>query len=96
MSGLENLDVDLSVVLGKTVMSLQRFLKLGRGAVVELETGDGELVDIRANGHLVARGEVAVSAGRIAVEITELVGRPIIVRDAGARIGDQIEIGNEF
>lgn len=87
VGGLDTLDVDLSVVLGKTAMPLHELLKLGRGAVVELATGDGEEVELLANGHLIARGRAAVRQGRIAVEVTALVTKPTVTRQPGARIG---------
>ena len=87
MSGLDKLDVDLSVILGKASMPLGRFLKLGRGSVIALDTGERDRVDICANGHLIAQGEVAVAGGRISVEVTALARKPAIHREPGTRLG---------
>ena len=87
MSGLDKLDVDLSVVLGQASMTLGRFLKLGRGSVITLDTGEDDRVDIRANGHLIGQGEVAVSGGRIAVAVTSLARKPTVLREPGTRLG---------
>ena len=90
MTGLDTLHVELAVVLGKTRMPLAQLLKLGRGAVVALETGHADPIEILANGHLIARGEVTVRAGAISVRILEMVRKPAVIRDAGARIGGGI------
>jgi flagellar motor switch protein FliN/FliY len=87
VAGLENLDVDVAVVLGKTFMPLNAFLKLGRGAVIDLESGDTDLVEILANGHLIARGEVAVNGTNVRIEVTELVERTTVVTEPGMTIG---------
>jgi hypothetical protein len=48
---------------------------VGRGAVVELDSGVGDQVQIMVNNMLIARGEIVVVNDRIAVEITEVVRR---------------------
>ncbi|ABC23965.1 FliM/FliN family flagellar motor switch protein [Rhodospirillum rubrum] len=66
--------VEISVVLGKAVLRVNQLLKLGRGAVVELEQKISEPVEIYANDILVARGEVIITDGdKIGVTLTELV-----------------------
>lgn len=92
MAGFESLNVDVSVVLGKTSMPLSQFLKLGRGAVIDLDSGDSDLVTILANGHPVARGEVAVNGTAVQIEITELVRKPTTVRTADMTIGAACEL----
>ena len=87
MAGLDDLDVELTVVLGKTRMPLRQLLRLGRGAIVALDAADRDLVDILANGHPIARGEVVVNAGAISVKVTEMVRKPMVLRDPGTRIG---------
>jgi flagellar motor switch protein FliN len=96
MAGLENLDVDVAVVLGKTCMPLSHFLKLGRGAVIDLESGDTDLVEILANGHLIARGEVAVNGTNVRIEITEIVPKATIVRERGTTIGDACHLDHDL
>ena len=88
MSTLENLDVDLTVVLGHNRMPVHMLLRMGRGAVVELESTETDMVDILANGHPIARGQIVVTGNRIAVEITELIKKPGVVRERGVTIGD--------
>ena len=61
-------------VVGKTTMQVSQLLKLGRGAVVELDRKLGEAIDIYVNNRLVARGEVVmVDDTRLGVTMTEIV-----------------------
>ena len=67
-------DVDISVVLGQSTLRVNQLLKLGRGAVVELEQKTSDPVEILANEVLIARGEVVITSGdKIGVTLTELV-----------------------
>ena len=65
--------VNISAVLGRTSMQVSQLLKLGRGAVVELDRKVGEAVDIYVNNRLVARGEVVVVEDRLGVTMTEII-----------------------
>jgi len=66
--------VTVSAVLGKATMQVSQLLKLGRGAVVELDRKLGEAIDIYVNNRLVARGEVVmVDDSRLGVTMTEIV-----------------------
>ncbi|MFZ4541056.1 MAG: flagellar motor switch protein FliN [Rickettsiales bacterium] len=73
LEAVSDIPVSISVVLGKTSMQVQQLLKLGRGAVVELDRKVGEPVDILVNNRLVARGEVVVVEDKIGVTMTEIV-----------------------
>ena len=68
-----DIPVQVSVVLGKTTMQVNQLLKLGRGAVIELDRKVGEPVDVFVNNRLVARGEVVVVEDRIGVTMTEII-----------------------
>lgn len=71
---LMEVNVDLSVVLGRTLLRVYQLLKLGRGAVVELNRQINEPVEILANEIPIAKGEVVVTdEGYIGVKITELL-----------------------
>lgn len=71
---LMEVNVDLSVVLGRTLLRVYQLLKLGRGAVVELNRQINEPVEILANEIPIAKGEVIVTdEGYIGVKITELL-----------------------
>lgn len=68
-----DIPVKVSVILGKTDMQVSQLLKLGRGAVIELDRKVGEPIDIFVNNRLVARGEVVVVEDRIGVTMTEIM-----------------------
>jgi flagellar motor switch protein FliN len=66
--------VQVQVVLGRTWMPMTQLLKLGRGAVVELDRKVGEPVEVLVNGRLVARGEIViVEDQRLGVTLSEIV-----------------------
>lgn len=66
--------VRLSVELGRTEMSLRDVLALGEGSVVALNRLTDELLDVTANGRVIARGEVVAEDGRFALRIVSLAG----------------------
>lgn len=68
-----DIPVQITVVLGKTSMQVNQLLKLGRGAVIELDKKVGEAIDIFVNNRLVARGEVVVVEDRIGITMTEII-----------------------
>jgi flagellar motor switch protein FliN len=73
---LDKVSVDLSVVLGRSRMPIHQLLRMGRGAVIELQSGEEDEVEILANDMPVARGLVTVQGNRIAIEVRELIRRP--------------------
>jgi len=74
MEAVYDIPVQVSAVLGRATMQVSQLLKLGRGAVVELDRKLGEAVDIYVNNRLVARGEVVmVEDNRLGVTMTEIV-----------------------
>jgi flagellar motor switch protein FliN/FliY len=72
---LDDVTVDISVVLGTTSMPIHQVLRLGRGAIIELDASEDDEVRILANNLPVARGTVVVSGNRIAVEVKQLLPR---------------------
>jgi flagellar motor switch protein FliN/FliY len=75
LATLDNVPVDIAVVLGRTFMPIHQVLRLGRGAIIELDSSEDDEVRILANNMPVARGTVIVSGNRIAVEIKRLLPR---------------------
>jgi flagellar motor switch protein FliN/FliY len=75
MATLEKVSLDISVVLGSTLMPVHQVLRLGRGAVIELDAHENDEVKILANDFPVAKGSVVVSGNRIAVEVKEMLPR---------------------
>jgi flagellar motor switch protein FliN/FliY len=75
LATLDNVSVNIAVVLGTTSMPIHQVLRLGRGAVIELDASEEDEVRILANNLPVARGTVIVSGNKIAVEVKELLPR---------------------
>jgi flagellar motor switch protein FliN/FliY len=71
----ERVSLDISIVLGTTVMPIHQVLRLGRGAIIELGAQEDDDVQILANNLPVARGTVIVNGNRIAVEVKEMLPR---------------------
>jgi len=72
---LDNVSVDIAVVLGTTSMPIHQVLRLGHGAIIELDSSEDDAVRILANNFPVAKGTVVVSGNKIAVEVNYLLAR---------------------
>ena len=75
MAELEKVALDISVVLGTAWMPVHQVLRLGRGAIIELEATEEDEVTILANNMPIASGMVMVNGDRIAVEVKEMLPR---------------------
>ena len=75
MATLDKVSLDIQVVLGTTDMPIHQVLRLGRGAIIELDASEEDEVKILVNNFPVARGTVVVSGNRIAVEIKDMLPR---------------------
>ncbi|HEX9702653.1 MAG TPA: flagellar motor switch protein FliN [Rhodospirillales bacterium] len=73
VEALMDVEVEITAVLGTTEMPISQILKLGRGAVVELNRTVGEDIEVHANNRLVAKGEVIVVDDRLGVTMTEII-----------------------
>ncbi|MBN8521037.1 MAG: flagellar motor switch protein FliN [Alphaproteobacteria bacterium] len=73
VTAIYDIPVQISAVLGRASMPVNQLLKLGRGAVVELDRKVGEAIDIYVNNRLVARGEVVVVEDKLGITMTEIV-----------------------
>lgn len=69
MDQVQHVDVEISVVLGRCVLPMQQLLRMGRGAVIPLDSSEGDQVWVLANNHPIARAEIAIQGDRVAVEI---------------------------
>jgi len=69
-SQVHSVDVEISVVLGRSVLPMHQLLRMGRGAVIALDARENEPVWILANNHPIARGEINVQGERLAVTVT--------------------------
>jgi flagellar motor switch protein FliN/FliY len=80
MAQLETVSLDISVVLGTTIMPIHQMLRMARGAIIELDATEDDEVQILANDMPIARGQVVINGNRIGVQITEMLPRPIELR----------------
>jgi flagellar motor switch protein FliN/FliY len=72
---LDNVSIDIAVVLGTSSMPIHQVLRLGRGAIIELDATEDDEVKILANNFPVAKGTVVVNGNKIAVEVRRLLPR---------------------
>ncbi len=70
MSQVNSVIVEISVVLGRSILPMQQLLRMGRGAVIPLDAKATDEVWILANNHPVARGEIQISDDKIAISVT--------------------------
>jgi flagellar motor switch protein FliN len=75
MNTLNAIEVDITVELGAANMPIHHLLRMGRGAVIELDTTERDPLRVYANNTLIAHGEVKVGDGHLSVEITEKLKR---------------------
>ena len=73
MSSVKDVKVEISVLLGRSVIPMHQLLRMGRGAVIELDSHQDEPVTILANNKPVAKGEILIEGDRIAVSISEIL-----------------------
>ncbi|MFC7053537.1 FliM/FliN family flagellar motor switch protein [Hansschlegelia quercus] len=76
MPQIDKVNLELSVVLGAAQIPIHQLLRMGRGAVIELSSMEGDAVTLLANDHPIAHGSVFVNGERIGVEITEMLLKP--------------------
>lgn len=72
-NAVEGVKVEISVVIGKSVIPIHQLLRMGRGAVIELGTQQDDEVWILANNEPIAKGEIVLQGDRIAVSVTDTV-----------------------
>ena len=75
MTTLDKVSLDISVVLGTSVMPVHQVLRLGRGAIIELDATEDDDVKILANNFPVATGTVVINGNRIAIEVKDMLPR---------------------
>ncbi len=67
--------IETTAILGTTHIPVSQLLKVGRGAVIELDSGVDDPIQIMANDVLIARGDVVIVDDKIAIQINEMVKR---------------------
>ena len=83
MATIDKVSLDIAVVLGSTSMPVHQALRLGRGAIIELDATEEDEVQIFVNNFPVAKGTVVVNGNRIAIEIKEMLPRAADKRLSG-------------
>ena len=80
---LADIPVRLSVEVGSTAIKLSELMDLNEGSIVELDRQSHELLDIMANGTLIAKGEVVTVNGRFGIRVLEVVAADARLAGAG-------------
>ena len=75
MEAINRVSVEISVILGRTHMPIRQLLKMGRGAVIDLDAGHEDECWIYANGELIARGEIMMIGDKIGVSVTRMMAQ---------------------
>lgn len=75
LESLGDIELDVTLELGRAEMTIEELLQLRAGSVVSLDKAAGEPIDILANGRLVARGEVIVVEGKFGVRLCEVIAQ---------------------
>lgn len=73
LRALENIEVEMSVEVGRTEISISDLLRLNEGSVVELDRLAGEPLDILVNGTMIAKGEVVMVGERFGIRFSDIV-----------------------
>src|SRR5579864_8417769 len=77
MSLLRDVEVEITLEIGRRRMRIADVLKLATGQTLELAKAAGEPLDIFVNGRLLGRGEAVVAGDRYGVRITEIFAAPV-------------------
>lgn len=75
MSAINDVEVELSIVLGATRLPVREILAMSRGAMIPLDCTQDEPSLVIVNGHVVARGQILVEEDRMSLEITDILKR---------------------
>jgi flagellar motor switch protein FliN len=70
---LENINVEMTVEVGRTEITIRDLLRLNEGSVIELDRLAGDPLDIRVNGTMIAKGEVVMVGERFGIRFGEIV-----------------------
>lgn len=75
---IQDVDVEVYAVLGQSTMLVSQLLKIGRGAIIELDQRTSDPVEIRVNQQLIAYGEIVTVEDKLGVTITEIVKNQVV------------------
>jgi len=71
VSQLGAVKIEISVLLGRCLLPMKQLLRMGRGAVIPLDSFEGDDVWILANNYPIARGEITIQGDKVGVIVTE-------------------------
>jgi len=74
-NSVNNVTIEVVVVLGRAEMPIHQLLRMGRGAVIELDTHENDEVQIMANDVPIARGEILLEGEKIGISVTKKLTR---------------------
>ncbi len=72
-TNIDNVKLEIAVVLGRSTIPMHQLLRMGRGAVIELDSHQDDPVTVLANDRPVAKGEIVIQGDKIAVSVSELL-----------------------
>ena len=75
-----DIDLNVSVVLGRTKMALKDIFELGKGSLIELDTLENQEVEIYVNGRKIGYGQIVVIDQNFGVRITNILGEDELVK----------------
>ena len=79
MLGLDKVGIEISVVLGGRTLCLREVLRLGKGAMIDLDMLDDNVVELRANAHPIALGRIMTYPdGRVGIEVGQILSQPAL------------------
>ena len=73
LRALENIEVEMSIEVGRAEITISELLRLNEGSVVELDRLAGEPLDILVNGTMIAKGEIVMVGERYGIRFTDIV-----------------------
>ena len=73
LRALENIEVVMSIEVGRAKITISELLRLNEGSVVELDRLAGEPLDILVNGTMIAKGEIVMVGERYGIRFTDIV-----------------------
>lgn len=79
MAALSGVKVEITVVLGRASLPMHQLLRMGRGAVIELDTDPKDDVLVLANNRPIAKAEIVIQEDRIAIAITDPIAADEVV-----------------
>ena len=75
-----DIELNVSVILGRTKMALKDIFELGKGSLIELDTFENQEVEIYVNGRKIGYGQIVVIDQNYGVRITNILGEDELVK----------------